>query len=88
MRAEELLQMTVPDHLQELLDQPLGGAHLPGLAVERDLVAAHEHLDERELLLDLAEQPVLRAEQPHHGDAVDGHRARLGRCGGVAAGDG
>ena len=62
---------TVSHHVHQLLDEHLGGPHLHRVAAQRHPVAAHEHVDERVLLLDGAQQAVLRAEEPDHGHAVD-----------------
>ena len=61
---------TVAGHLEQLVDEHARRAHRALLARERDLVAAHEHIDARVLLLDDAQQTILRAEQLHHRDAV------------------
>jgi len=55
---------------EELVDElPSRGDGLR-VAGQRDLVAAHVHVDQRVLLLDDAQQAILRPQQLHHRDAV------------------
>ena len=70
------------DHHEQFFDQPAGGGDLGRLTGERHLVAADVHAHRGVLLLDRAEQPVLGAEEAHHGDPVDedpGLDRRFGR---------
>ncbi len=57
-------------HREQFVDEAARGGDGSGIAREGDLVAAHVHVDIGVLALDDAQQPVLRAEQLHHRDAV------------------
>ena len=57
-------------HREQFVDERPRGGDGCGIPGQGDLIAAHVHVDAGMLALDDAQQPVLRAEQLHHGDAV------------------
>ena len=57
-------------HRHQLVDEGLRRGDRVRLSGERDLVAAHVHVDTGVLLLDDAQESVLRSEELHHRDAV------------------
>ncbi len=57
-------------HREQLVDEAARRGDGRGIPRQGDLVAAHVHVDVGVLALDDAQQPVLRTEQLHHGDAV------------------